>query len=265
MLNATVRAAATGLSSALFDRRRMLLGLAAASTAAAAPVALAGGKSPSENADLIQLGDLTEALANAEREAREEAALIYAEWDPKLPAAPEEIKFPFHGFDCRGNWERRLDGAARHWGDDAREGIRSVENAQQAAYWTQEYLARPCRSKTASGIARHEKWLGKLRVQLVQEKSVLKLSKRYHAEFARVLKASGYEAARKRLTAAENALSQHVTAIMKHEALTMAGVIIQAQAIEVTSQMPPFVMALEGSRERWSTRLAASILRIAAA
>lgn len=263
MLNATVRAAATGLSSALFDRRRMLLGLAAASTAAAAPVALASGETPSESPALIQLGDSTEAMATAHRTLRDEVARIYAEWDPKLPAVPEEIKFRRQTFDHRGQWERRLDGAARHWGEDNREGVLSVESAESEVKWTTDYLARPPRTKSASGLARHERFLAKQRLQLAKDKTALKMAKRYHAEFARVLKASGYEAARKRLTAAEDALNQHVTAIMKHEPKTMAGVMIQAQAIEVTSQMPAYVMALEGSRERWAARLAAAILRIA--
>ncbi len=263
MLNATVRAAATGLSSALFDRRRMLLGLAAASTAAAAPVALAGVEAPSEDPTLIHLGDLTEAVATAHRTLRDEVARIYAEWDPKLPAVPEEIKFKRHSFDRRGEWEHRLDGAARHWGDDARDGVLSVESAEREIIWTHESLERPSRFKSASGQARHERFLAKQRALLVKQKSALKAATRYHAEFARVLKASGYETTRKSLTAAENALNQHVTAIMKHEPQTMAGVMIQAQAIEVTSQMPAYVMALEGSRERWAARLAAAILRIA--
>ncbi|WP_089173969.1 hypothetical protein [Bosea sp. AS-1] len=263
MLNATVRAAAAGLSSALFDRRRMLLGLAAASTAAAGPVALAGENAPTEDPALMQLGDLTEAIANAQRTARDELAKIYAEWDPKLPAVPAEIKFKRHSFDDRGSWEKRLDGAARHWGDDNRDGVLTVEGAEHKVTWTKEYLAQPPRFKSASGQARHERWMGKLRVNLAQEEAALKLAKRYHGEFTSVLKASGYEPARKRLTAAEDALNQHVTAIMKHEAQTMAGVMIQAQAIEATRQMPAYVMAIEGSRERWAARLAAAILRIA--
>lgn len=263
MLNATVRAAATGLSSALFDRRRMLLGLAAASTAAAAPVALAGVETPSEDPALIQLGDLTEAVATAQRTARDELARIYAEWDPKLPAAPSEIKFKRQSFDNRGSWEKRLDGGARNGGGDNRDGILTVEGAEQRVRWTKEYLARPSRFKSASGQARHERWMGKLRVELAREETALKFAKRYHGEFATVLKASGYEASRKRLTEAEDALNEHISAIMKLEARTIAGVMIQAQAIETTNQMPAFVLALEASRERWAARLAASILRIA--
>lgn len=263
MLNATVRAAATGLSSALFDRRRMLLGLAAASTAAAAPVALADGNTPSEDLALVQLGDLTEALSTAHRTLQDEVARIYAEWDPKLPAVPAEIKFRRHSFDRRGQWEKRLDGAARNWSEDNREGVLSVESAEGEVAWTVDYLARPSHTKSAAGRARHERFLARQRVLLVEQKTALKLAKRYHAAFARVLKASGYEAARKRLTAAEDALNEHVSAIMKHEPKTMAGVMIQAQAIETTSQMPAYVMALEGSRGRWAARLAAAILRIA--
>lgn len=37
MLNATVRAAATGLPDAIFNRRRMLIGLAAAGPSATSP------------------------------------------------------------------------------------------------------------------------------------------------------------------------------------------------------------------------------------
>lgn len=263
MPNAIVRAAATGLSSMLFDRRRMLLGLAAASTAAATPAALASAETPLEAPALIHLGDLTEALAIAHRTSRDEVARIYAEWDPKLPAVPEEIKFRRQTFDRRGEWEKRLDGTPRHRGDDNHEGVLSVESAERAIVWTREYLDRPSRRKSASGLARHEKWLGRMRAQLAWENVALKLAKRYHDEFARVLKASGYEAARERLTAAEDALTEHVSAVMKHEARTMAGVMIQAQAIETTSQMPAYAMALEGSRERWAARLAAAILRIA--
>ncbi|WP_147283667.1 hypothetical protein [Bosea caraganae] len=74
MPNAHVAAAATGLPAAIFNRRRMLLGLAAASTAAAAPIAVVAATDElPENTALLNLGNGTSALLEA---SAEEAAAL---------------------------------------------------------------------------------------------------------------------------------------------------------------------------------------------
>lgn len=258
MLNATVRAAATGLPAAIFNRRRMLLGLAAASTAAAVPVAVVAN-SPAEDADLNRLGGETSTMAEAYREAEAARAAIVAEWGPQWPSVPEKIRTRADGaevaYDLEGLWP---DEFVKYWTAD--------QLRQRAADWR---IPRQFRKGTSPAtIAKNAAWMEK-RAQETEADAAL--SEMYCAERARVRKASGIMAARAKERDARLAFVSHVSSIMEIEPSTMAGVIVQAEALAAFSAVPALQRSGDFSLKAlqdlpaWGERLAASILRIASA
>lgn len=258
MLNASVRAIATGLPAAIFDRRRMLLGLAAASTAAAAPLAVAAA-APAENATLLRLGAETSALATAYRKAEAARSGIVAEWGPQWPTVPEEIRTRADSaevaYDLEGLWP---DEFVKYW---------TADQLQQRAA---EYrIPRQFRKGTSPRtIAKNAAWMEK-RAQDMEASAVL--SEMYCAERVRVREASGIMAARANERSARLAFVSHVASVMEIEPSTMAGVIVQAEALEAFSAVPPLQRSGDFSLKAlkdlpaWGERLAASILRIASA
>lgn len=92
MSKSMIQVAASSLSSAVFDRRRMLLGLAAASTAAAAPAVSAS--TLAESARLLRMADeIGPAVAEIET-ARADRNQIAQVWGPRWPEVPPEIYCP---------------------------------------------------------------------------------------------------------------------------------------------------------------------------
>ncbi|BCB17900.1 hypothetical protein [Bosea sp. ANAM02] len=256
MLNATARAAATGLPAAIFNRRRILVGLAAASTAAAAPVAVATS-APTEDVTLLRLGAETSALAAAYREAEAARAAIVAEWVPQWPSVPEQIRTRADGaevaYDLEGLWP---DEFIKYW------------TAGQLRQRAAEYrIPRQFRKGTSPAtIVKNAAWMEKFAKEAEANAVVSEL---YCAERARVREASGIIAARAKESAARLAFVSHVASIMEIKPGTMAGVIVQAEALEAFSAVPPLqrsgdfsLKALE-NLPAWGERLAASILRIA--
>ena len=257
MLNATVRAAATGLPAAIFDRRRMLLGLAAASSAAAAPVAVAA-RTPSEHKALLRLGEETSVLALAYREAEAASAAIILKWEPRWPSVPKEI-------------ETRRDDAEVAYG---LEGLWPIpftkyRTAAELRKTAAEYRAPRQHRKGTSArfIAKEAAWWEEM-ARKAEANAIL--SERYCAERLRVREASGIMAARAKERAARGALVRHVASIMEIEPMTMSGVMVQAEALEALSAVPPLqrgdasLDTLQGL-PAWGEQLARSILRIASA
>lgn len=258
MLNDTVRAAATGLPAAIFNRRRMLLGLAAASTAAAVPVAVAAS-APAKDATLLRLGAETSALATTYREAETARAAIVAKWSPQWPSVPEQLKTRHESgevaYDLEGLWPNEF--VKYQTADRLRE--RAAEHRAPRQFR---------KGTSAAYIAKDMAW-GEKRAQELEANAVL--SEMYCAERARVRKASGIMAARAKERDARLAFVSHVSSIMEIEPSTMAGVIVQAEALEAFSAVPPLQRSGDFSLKAltdlpaWGERLAASILRIASA
>lgn len=254
MLN-TVRAAATALPAAIFDRRRMLLGLAAASTAAASPAAVAASKpAPVEAAALLDLGAKTAfALANY-RNARAEREAIVAAWAPKWPEPAACILNRSDASKPVVNLEGDSDGR-RVW---SREWL--VENI---AY----FEAGPDFRKNAKPerIARTKAAWAKFKAE---REGYLASLDAYNAQCAMLVNASGIRPAQAAEVAARNALQSHVREVMALEPVTMAGVLIQAEALEALASIPQLHRVTWAGNsvrfhEGYGERIAASILRIA--
>ncbi|RWO57433.1 hypothetical protein [Mesorhizobium sp.] len=249
MPNTNVRAAAEGLPA--INRRRMLLGLAAASTAAAAiTAASAAGCASVENPELVRLGNRLPEAAAEYRAALEEIEWIAAEWKHRWPLAPDEITL------ARGSYtdaERDIVGRLlKRPGEEQARCVRDVENLTAILGWD-----RPLRKNASEGMrARRADWL-------VRRKHELKLGKAYHAETARLRKASGIELAKARAAAAKKSLSDLVTAIMEQPGTTMEGMLIKAQAVATFNKAIARKYPFEA--ELWAAQLAASVLQLASA
>lgn len=80
-----------------------------------------------------------------------------------------------------------------------------------------------------------------------------------------VRSASGYEAAVTRVKAAEERLTELIGAALNEEPVTMAGVLVQAQALDAAAHLNIVDAILNQHRAgvNWGQQLAASIMRIA--
>lgn len=256
MLN-TVRAAATALPAAIFDRRRMLLGLAAASAAAASPAAVAASKpAPVEAAELLDLGAKTAfALANY-RKARAEREAIVAAWSPKWPQPSACII----SHSSAGRRAVDLEGNLSPRGPHVIERERLVENI---AFFSEPQKFR--KNATAARIAASEET--RLRLKAERESMLVALDD-YQAQCDLMRNASGIIPAQSAEDIARAALLQHVRDVMALEPATMAGVLIQAEALEALASVPQLHrISWTGKTfqfsEGYGERIAASILRIA--
>jgi hypothetical protein len=141
MTTTVTPAADTGLPDT--NRRRLLLGLAAASTAAAGSIASAATPAL-ENPELLRLGDQLEAKAERHCQATAHENRIVREGRRRWPTTPEALfrrdeagDFRFRGF---GEIERDFDGgrAYRPGEEEPRlmygrwEALRSLEHANDA-------------------------------------------------------------------------------------------------------------------------------------
>ncbi|MGW9331606.1 hypothetical protein [Bosea sp. NPDC055594] len=255
MPNAHVAAAATGLPSTTFNRRRMLLGLAAASSAAAVPAA-AATRTPIEDPELIQLGDKTAALALTYQAAVAEREAIVAAWAPQWPAVPVEIR------------TRNEEGKVAY-------GLQGEWPEPHIAYNAPETLRR--RAAAMREPRRFRKGTSPLTIAkdaVFMERAAAKvdalasLSELYCAERRRVWEASGIRPAQIKEGDARTDLIRHVAAIMERQPLTMAGAIVQAEALEVLSAVPPLQRSVPSlvsllALPVWGEQLAANILRLA--
>jgi hypothetical protein len=86
---------------------------------------------------------------------------------------------------------------------------------------------------------------------------------KYEAEKARILRASGYEAADQRKQAAAKALIEAIDSIMAAPETAMAGVMIKAQALASWSLVEDWQRLLTIQAAKWGPSLGASVLRLA--
>ncbi|WP_407491863.1 hypothetical protein [Pseudooceanicola sp. MF1-13] len=238
----------------LNTRRQMLLGLAAASTAAAAGAPAAERLIP-ENPELIALGNATLTLQRNYEETRAEARRIAKDVRQEWPLAPEPILSFGHG--CLE--ERDVTGAGIRRAVDERGNFE-----QMWSYGTPEYfeaqiqrhkvrIAHIMKTKSKRGLKFEQEWLKR-------SEEALPLSRTYVAEIERLKQQSGYRPARDRQEAAYEAFSDHVSKVMGAEAATMEGVVIKAQALQAWSTVDPFYKALNKHGVEWAEQLAGAII-----
>lgn len=257
MSKSMIQVAASSFPSALFDRRRMLLGLAAASTAAAAPVAVVAATSaPAESAALIGLGDKSAALVSAYRAAVSEREAIVAAWAAQWPSVPTVIQ-------TRSELGQVAYGFEGEWPDP-------YEKYHTADYFTRRAaeMREPRKFRKGTNPLTIVKRAADMEKYAQEAEGRAALSEMYCAERRRIREASGIRPAQIKEDEAREALIRHVASIMEMEPVTMAGAIVQAEALEALSAVPTLQrgrMSVEflQTLPAWGERLAASILRIA--
>jgi hypothetical protein len=254
MSNAIVSAAATGLPSTIFNRRRMLLGLAAASTAAAAPAVAAS--TSDENASLLRMADeIGPAVAELEA-ARADREQIVQVWGPRWPEVPPEIYCP------NGTAAHDLTGRPMMVDVEFRWGTSHRELRVWTAKDAREYFDRWDKSARRARAA-------KTRLRAIAERdayaTILAPAEAWEAECAAVRADSGYDAAAARVKAAEERLTKLIDGALQAEPVTMAGVLAQAQALDAAAHLniADAVLRQHHSGVNWGQKLAASIMRIA--
>lgn len=220
------------------NRRRMLLGLAAASTAAAAIAvpaisAMPSPLAPAENPKLIALAAELPAKAKAYHKARRAYDVMFKRWQDATPWAPDELTalgtaWPHDDPKQPGDPEMKLLGGFL-WrkGDDF---------PRRIVITSWETNRRRCDARRAVRAAvRNGNVADRLRAdeELQEARRLHKVEETYRKEFGRLNKLA--HADHERLYPAKDnaldALERHVAAIMNEEDRTMEGLIIKAQAL----------------------------------
>lgn len=255
-------------------RRRLLAGLAAASTAAtiaAVPTLTAATGVPTlaENPELIRLGDILPGAVAEYHDAENAYRNIVREWGPRVPLAPDAIAYDAGAGSDR--WERTIHGFAmmpdRSLYDVPQPYVH--DHPRPRSVQTADYFAaclkgrqgdlvrkRPKHPLTALDVVQIEMEIGLLRDKVA-------LAKAYEVERARVIAVSGIEPSQARLDAATDALATLIEQIIVADETTMAGVVIKAQAIEAWQEVAGWHRLLPSLKGAWGAKLASAILRIA--
>jgi hypothetical protein len=240
-------------SSSLLDRRRLLFGLAAASTAAAIP---ATASTPPEDPELINLGDMLPAILDEHRAATDAESAIVKTWAPRWPRAPEILH----------------DGAA--WGMDMERDLIGRGISHTDSLGKARFLRLHKATDVATSIEHATKALRRRRNEASRQSAMNSIehwtpihdaAREYEAECQHIRDRSGYEAAHERRLASEKALTDHVFLILRQEPQTMAGIVIQAQAIEAARHIDRLSLMLAEAQggDTCGKLLAANLLRIA--
>ncbi|AMJ62459.1 hypothetical protein [Bosea sp. PAMC 26642] len=258
MLNAHVGAAAEGMPA--LNRRRMLLGLAAASTTAATAT-VAACPTVAENPDLITLTKELPALADKYHAARKHQDATEAKWATLWPLAPDDITEPGTGSLYGNPWEKHF-----HGGSLTRPGEAHPRRVIPAFHFrcNADRARRVLKSKKLAagpvdGLTRAE-W----EADFAESENCLALAKAYEAETTRIRDASHYDDAWKAHSAAAKALEAHLCLIMAEPDRTMEGLIMKAEALHIWDGVGhPYRLSIPG--RDWHGQIAASILRHASA
>lgn len=239
------------------NRRRLLLGLAAASSTAATGGTVEAVAAPTENPALVQLGDSLPTLVGEFVAATEARNSILEEWVPRWPSSPKRLHV--HG-----------------WGED------ETDLTGQRITFRNEYGELRYRSIWTSAtlgerIACAEQSYRRARTDVTREEwrdnrdsfaALLPVARKYETRCLRVQEQSGYRPATRRLDAARSALLANITDTLHEEATSMVGVVIQSQAIEVArAHLHHVDLFLAESKGKFScgALLASSLLRFAGA
>lgn len=243
------RARALSMSGAPeINRRRLLLGLAAASTAAAVGVEVALA-APAENPELVRLGDELPAVEAAYRAARAHQNAVDREWAPQWPIAPEELAA--ENWDHTARLERDFYGA--HHG-------RKIRTSSSL-----EWRINNARSALKSR-AKKNHWLRQMTLEewereLVEMSRLHEIALRYEAECDWITKAANYRGSWEATHETAQALAQHITNLMEQPETTMAGVIIKAQAMAAWGRVDREDQVWSFAHPQWPGLIAAAILR----
>lgn len=252
------------------ERRRLLLGLAAASTAAAGlTLSVAPARAMPqelENPELLRLGEEFDRLYDEYVALRAHKLAVLREGDRRWPDTPEALflRDAAGGHVASsafgpGEMERDFAGGARARRGEpepralvARASLRyPVEAAQQAL--ASKHLAR---RGTLYGRDKAS-W----EAQLQEHKHLFDLSEAYHQECDRLQEELGWTAAWQAVANKKDQLSHVVTALMAQKEQTVAGLLVKARAVQKFGRTDYAWCTYQAIR--WGGELAEGVLRFA--
>ncbi len=236
------------------SRRGLLLGLAAASTAAAAIPVADAAVTVAENPELIRLADELPAVYDRYVEAWHRDRDIIDKWYAVWPLAPDEIsevgtKSPW---ETVGEKERSFEGGYL-W----RKGEKFPRIITMKSHWAAAHLSAAKRrlKKKDSPAARAE---------VAELTRIYKLADEYENECIRVEEECNaeYTEGWKAKNAAAKAVCDLIGAIMAQPDNTMEGLLIKAEALDTFACMTDRDQkSAIFEPNKWHGQIAASILR----
>ena len=256
MPNTIVPAAGEAMPAANINRRRMLLGLAAASTAAAT-ISIVTDAAPAENPELIRLADELPAIEARYIAADKHERHLQQKYEPQWPLAPDEITRP-GSRHAWGGFERGFKGGALYRKGEERPRqlipASTYEWEIKRARWALK--GNKLEKRKIQGLNR-EQW----EAELTEAERLYPVAAHYEAEIARIAEESNYEAAWKNTAATVEALEIHVATIMNQPDSTMHGLIIKAQALAAWGRVKGFHKLAFRHGQEWPGQIAAASLR----
>ncbi len=237
------------------NRRRMLLGLATATAAAATGVTASGAPAQQEAPELIALADQLDGTLAAHLAAVAKVERIAKEWGPQWPVPEEEIR------RWTGGSKQYRDilgrGVELPWGNCGITRLTNVGTPEcfesDAASHRREY-ERKMKTKSQRGTKFHKLWMEK-------DTTAIAPARAFWAEVERINEASGIKAAQAEQTATHDALQSLVSRIVLFEERTVAGLVIKAQAMQAWSNVGNFYRLVNLEATAWADEMAATIVR----
>ncbi len=241
------------------NRRKMLMGLASAATAAATGVTASGSVAPQDDAGLIELADGLDGTLQAHQDACATVTSIVEQWGPKWPVPdPEIVRY---GNACERHADIQGYGVQTEWG---KSGLMRVQSLGTPEYFTSSAAShrleyeRKAATKSGRGAKLHQRWAE-------SDTANIAPSKAYWSEVERITKASGIKAAQQRVRVTRDELRDLVGAILTYRERTIAGLVIKAEAMQAWGNVETFHVALNLEAPKWSEEVAATIVRQAGA
>jgi hypothetical protein len=237
------------------NRRKMLLGLAAASTAAA--TGTTGKSAPQEADELLTLADGLGETLEAYKRADERVHQIVREWAPHWPAP--DMRIVRYGADCKAHRDILGRGVETEWA----KGIMRVQDLgtpehfeesarQEWALYDHKMQTKSKRgAKTAKSFAE-------------RDAALIEPARSYWSQVERITEASGIEAAKVARSEALEALRKLVGQIVLFREKTVTGLIIKAQAMQAWESIEPFYRSVNLDGQAWAEAMTATVLRQAA-
>ena len=234
-------------------RRRMLLGLAAASTAAATGADAEGQAAESEAPELIAMGDQLSDVLAAYKTSAHHVTQIGDQWGPLWPTPADEIVWYGGGSKMhRDIHGRGIQMPGRHGKDVVYVG--TPEGFQESAERRWANYERKMQTKSQRGAKSDKFWAEKAT-------AAIRPAQAYWSEVERITEESGIKVAQKAKEESQEALRGLVGRIVLFREHSITGLIIKAQALQAWGEVDSFFRIVNPDGPAWTDAMAETIMR----